>query len=64
MEEKRKQKDVDTMKRGRTEGLKERPDSVTGDTTWDHGGVLACAATKGDMWVHTPAGTGVCYYQG
>jgi hypothetical protein len=35
---------------------------VAGDATWDHGGVLACAATGG-MSGFSPAAAGVCYLQ-
>ena len=61
MEEKEKQKDVGTMKRGRSgdwrvvrKGLM----SVASDATWDHGGfrpVLPPRATSGSM-----AGLGCC----
>jgi hypothetical protein len=42
------------MKRGRAGDLGVMRNSliwVAGDATWDHGGVLACAATGDHIWV-------------
>ena len=36
---------------------------VSIDATWKHGGVLACAATKGHACIHGPESSGVCYHQ-
>lgn len=33
---------------------------VANDATWDHGGVLTCAAIRGYIWVHGPETAGVC----
>lgn len=68
MENKEKQRDVGTMKRGRTGHTRvarneEQPDVIAGDPTWNHGRVLACAATGGHIWGHDPAVAGFCYHQ-
>ena len=50
MEEKEKQKDVGTMKRGRTGDSSAVRNSLmlaAGDAIWDYGGVLVCAGTGG-----------------
>jgi hypothetical protein len=37
--------------------------TACGDATWDYGGVLACVAIWGLVWVPSPAEAGICYHQ-
>lgn len=66
MGEKEKQEDVGTMKRGRTVNSKVVKNSlmfVAGNASSDYDEVLACAATQGYIWDHSPAAAGLCYHQ-
>lgn len=57
MEEKEIQKNVGTMNRERTGDSMVMRNSlicVANDATWEHGRVLACAATRDYVWVHGP----------
>lgn len=57
MEEREEQRDVGSVRRGRTGHWAVVGNNlmwVAGDATWEHGGgreVLACAATKAIVWV-------------
>lgn len=53
-EEEKNQEDVSITKRGRTDDLRVLKNSLmweASNATYDHGKVLACAATKGHVWV-------------
>jgi hypothetical protein len=66
MTEKEKQKDVNTMKRGRTADSGAMRNSLmreAGDATWDHGRALALAATRSHIWISGPAAAEICYFQ-
>lgn len=66
MEEIGKQRDMSVMRRSRTGDLGVVGNGlmwVASDATWNHGGVLACVATRGSDWVHGFAATGICYHQ-
>lgn len=65
MEEMEKQRDMGVM-RNRTGDLVvvgSIPMWVASDVTCNHGGVLACVATRGHNCVHGPAATRLCYHQ-
>ena len=54
MEEKEKQKDVCTVKRGRA--------GYWNTASQGHDKVLAHAATEDHVWIHGPAAVGICYH--
>lgn len=61
-----KQKNVVTMKIGRTKDSRVVRDSLLPgacNTSWDHGGVLSCAATVGHVWVCGPVAARIYYHQ-
>jgi hypothetical protein len=55
IEQKKRQKNVATMKGGGTgdwKVVRNSPMWAAGDATWDHGGVQSCATTRGHILVH------------
>jgi hypothetical protein len=56
---------MDTVKRGITGDsgvMRNNPMGVPSDATWDHGGVLTCAAPGDHIWVHSSE-AGLCCHQ-
>lgn len=67
MDEKREQKSVWTMKRGRAGDarvVRRTLREINNHVTWGCGKLLAHAATEGPVWVYGPAaGWQACYHQ-